>query len=232
MVRRAFPDLRFTADVVVSDGQFVAGRWTMTGTSTGPFDLFGLPPTGRPVTMTGQEIFRAPGCQIAAPARLSGCTGKPAGSAERRTRGTSSTGALGTDAAGGHPSLPGYWPGLANIWLPAEQHHTTGPRGCLRDQRIKNCEFGMPSYQHARHRRPHADTVNTAAQPGAMRAAFGGSRAWSGTRPGRAVPFTATDREHSGSTHRPPREYLALMPAGRRRLAGRTPHNEKELSVL
>jgi predicted ester cyclase len=45
MVRRAFPDLRFTADVVVSDGQFVVGRWTMTGTNTGVFDLFGLPPT-------------------------------------------------------------------------------------------------------------------------------------------------------------------------------------------
>ena len=59
MVRRAFPDLRFTADVVISDGQFVVGRWTMTGTNTGTFDLFGLPPTGRPVAMTGQEIFRA-----------------------------------------------------------------------------------------------------------------------------------------------------------------------------
>jgi len=59
MVRRAFPDLRFTDDVVMSDGQYVAGRWTMTGTNTGTFDLFGLPPTGRPVTMTGQEIFRA-----------------------------------------------------------------------------------------------------------------------------------------------------------------------------
>jgi predicted ester cyclase len=58
MIRRAFPDLRFTADVVMSDGEFVAGRWTMTGTNTGTFDLFGLPPTGRPVTMTGQEIFR------------------------------------------------------------------------------------------------------------------------------------------------------------------------------
>jgi hypothetical protein len=30
----------------------------MTGTNTGPFELSGLPPTGRPVTMTGQEIFR------------------------------------------------------------------------------------------------------------------------------------------------------------------------------
>ena len=61
MVRRAFPDLRFSTDVVVSDGEFVVGRWTMTGTHTGPIDLFGIPPTGRPVTMTGQEIFRADG---------------------------------------------------------------------------------------------------------------------------------------------------------------------------
>lgn len=30
----------------------------MTGTNTGVFDLFGLAPTGRPVVMTGQEIFR------------------------------------------------------------------------------------------------------------------------------------------------------------------------------
>lgn len=59
MVRRAFPDLQFTPDVVVCDGELVAGRWTMTGTNTGTFDLFGLPPTGRPVIMTGQEIFRA-----------------------------------------------------------------------------------------------------------------------------------------------------------------------------
>jgi SnoaL-like polyketide cyclase len=29
----------------------------MTASNTGPFELFGLPPTGRPVTMTGQEIF-------------------------------------------------------------------------------------------------------------------------------------------------------------------------------
>jgi predicted ester cyclase len=58
MIRKAFPDLRFTADVIVSDDQFVTGRWTMTGTNTGTFDLFGLPPTDRPVTMTGQEIFR------------------------------------------------------------------------------------------------------------------------------------------------------------------------------
>jgi predicted ester cyclase len=58
MIRRAFPDAAFEADVVISDGEYVIGRWTMTATNTGPFELFGLPPTGRPVTMTGQEIFR------------------------------------------------------------------------------------------------------------------------------------------------------------------------------
>jgi predicted ester cyclase len=64
MVRRAFPDLRFVPDLVVADGKYVVGRWTMTGTNTGPFELFGLPPTGRPVTMTGQEIFRSDGEQF------------------------------------------------------------------------------------------------------------------------------------------------------------------------
>jgi len=58
MVRKAFPDLKFDLDLVVSDGEHVAGRWTMTGTNTGVLDLFNLPPTGRPVVMTGQEIFR------------------------------------------------------------------------------------------------------------------------------------------------------------------------------
>ena len=58
MVRTAFPDLRFELDIAFSNGEYVTGRWTMTGTNTGPFEMFGLPPTGRPVTMTGQEIFR------------------------------------------------------------------------------------------------------------------------------------------------------------------------------
>jgi len=35
-----------------------SGRWTMTGTHTGPLDLLGLPPTVRAVSMSGQEIFR------------------------------------------------------------------------------------------------------------------------------------------------------------------------------
>jgi predicted ester cyclase len=52
MVRRAFPELRFVSDLVLSDGEYVAGRWAMTGTNTATIDQFGLPPTWRPVTMS------------------------------------------------------------------------------------------------------------------------------------------------------------------------------------
>jgi predicted ester cyclase len=58
-VRKAFPDLVFTLDVAFEHDDLVTGRWTMKGVHTGTFDLVGIPPTGRPVTMSGQEIFRA-----------------------------------------------------------------------------------------------------------------------------------------------------------------------------
>jgi predicted ester cyclase len=57
-VRTAFPDLVFTLDVAFEHEDLVTGRWTMTGTHAGPLDLLGIPPTGRPVVMSGQEIFR------------------------------------------------------------------------------------------------------------------------------------------------------------------------------
>jgi predicted ester cyclase len=60
-VRTAFPDLVFTLDVAFEHDNLVTGRWTMRGTHTGPLDLLGLPPTGRPVEMSGQEVFRADG---------------------------------------------------------------------------------------------------------------------------------------------------------------------------
>jgi len=58
-VRKAFPDLQFTLDVALEQDDLVTGRWTMSGTHTGTLDLLGIPPTGRPVTLSGQEIFRA-----------------------------------------------------------------------------------------------------------------------------------------------------------------------------
>src|ERR1700710_3098506 len=58
-VRTAFRDLVFTLDVAFESGDLVTGRWTMTGTHTGPLAMLGLPPTGRPLQMSRQEIFRA-----------------------------------------------------------------------------------------------------------------------------------------------------------------------------
>lgn len=60
-IRTAFPDLAFGLDVCFESGDHVTGRWTMTGTHTGPIAFLGIPPTGRPVAMSGQEIFRARG---------------------------------------------------------------------------------------------------------------------------------------------------------------------------
>jgi predicted ester cyclase len=48
----------------VSDGEYVCGRWTIDREQHGNHGSVGLPPTGRPVTMTGEEVFRAEGGQF------------------------------------------------------------------------------------------------------------------------------------------------------------------------
>ena len=57
-IRAAFPDARFTVDVCFASGDLVTGRWTMHATQTGPISFMGLPATGKPVVMNGQEIMR------------------------------------------------------------------------------------------------------------------------------------------------------------------------------
>jgi len=60
--REAFPDLTFTVDDQVAEGDTVVTRWTATGTHRGT--LFGRKGTGRRVTMTGIDVERFAGGQI------------------------------------------------------------------------------------------------------------------------------------------------------------------------
>lgn len=52
----AFPDIRFTADVIVADEDGAYVRWTGKGTNDGEFQ--GQPPTGRAVEFTGINSYR------------------------------------------------------------------------------------------------------------------------------------------------------------------------------
>ncbi len=56
MLRTAFPDLHFTIEDLVAEGDFVAGRLTMSGTHDGP--LMGMPPTGRQVRQSHMHFVR------------------------------------------------------------------------------------------------------------------------------------------------------------------------------
>ena len=47
LYRRLFSDLRFTVDKTVSEGDYVATHWTLTGTNR-----------GRPVKLTGNTLSR------------------------------------------------------------------------------------------------------------------------------------------------------------------------------
>ena len=56
MLFAAFPDFDSTIDLLVAEGDIVAGRMTTTGTHTG--DFMGIPATGKRVTFTETHIFR------------------------------------------------------------------------------------------------------------------------------------------------------------------------------
>ncbi len=62
MLRSAFPDVHYTIEDLVAEGDKVVVRLTVTGTHQGAF--LGLPPTGKPVTMPSMHIFRFADGQI------------------------------------------------------------------------------------------------------------------------------------------------------------------------
>jgi steroid delta-isomerase-like uncharacterized protein len=56
LYRSAFPDLRFTIEDLIADGDLVAVRWSSRGTHDGQLDQ--IPPTGKPVSITGVSVVR------------------------------------------------------------------------------------------------------------------------------------------------------------------------------
>ncbi len=56
MYRKAFPDSQVTIGEVITEGDRAAGRFTLTGTHKG--ELFGIPPTGKHVTVEGLALGR------------------------------------------------------------------------------------------------------------------------------------------------------------------------------
>jgi predicted ester cyclase len=56
LFRTAFPDLEYTIEQEMAEGDFVMARFSATGIHLGEF--LGAAPTGRPVTYTGVDINR------------------------------------------------------------------------------------------------------------------------------------------------------------------------------
>ena len=56
MLLRAFPDLQFTLDDLLADGEQVVARFTARGTQTDVFQ--GIPATGRSAVVSGIAIYR------------------------------------------------------------------------------------------------------------------------------------------------------------------------------
>ena len=54
--RNAFPDVQFTIDEQIAEGDKVVTRWTAHGTHTG--ELAGIPATGKSSTVTGMGVDR------------------------------------------------------------------------------------------------------------------------------------------------------------------------------
>lgn len=62
MLRGAFPDLHFEIEDQVAAGDRVVTRWTARGTHQGEF--LGIPPTGKPIVMSGIYIDRLAGGKV------------------------------------------------------------------------------------------------------------------------------------------------------------------------
>jgi predicted ester cyclase len=56
MMRGGFPDVQWTLEETVIEGDVIAARYTMRGTHRGPF--FGMPPTAKAISVQALNIYR------------------------------------------------------------------------------------------------------------------------------------------------------------------------------
>ena len=56
MMRGGFPDIQWTLEEIVAEGDKVAARFTMRGTHKGPF--FGVPPTGKSIAVAAMNLYK------------------------------------------------------------------------------------------------------------------------------------------------------------------------------
>jgi steroid delta-isomerase-like uncharacterized protein len=56
MMRVGFPDIQWTLEEMIAEGDKVAARFTMRGTHQGTF--FGVPPTGKKIAVSAMNFYR------------------------------------------------------------------------------------------------------------------------------------------------------------------------------
>jgi steroid delta-isomerase-like uncharacterized protein len=61
-VRTAFPDVRFTVDEEVAEGDKIVNRWSARGTHLGP--LMDIPPSGKAILLRGMTLFTVVGNKV------------------------------------------------------------------------------------------------------------------------------------------------------------------------
>src|SRR6476660_1361067 len=62
MMRGGFPDIQWTLEEMIAEGDKVAARFIMRGTHRGTF--FGVPPTGKPIEVQAMNFYRLSGGQF------------------------------------------------------------------------------------------------------------------------------------------------------------------------
>jgi steroid delta-isomerase-like uncharacterized protein len=62
MMRSGFPDIQWTLEEMIAEGDMVAARFIMRGTHRGTF--FGVPPTGKSIQVQAMNFYRLSNGQI------------------------------------------------------------------------------------------------------------------------------------------------------------------------